>query len=271
MKVKTILTSVVLLCIATDVVAQGKPDPDQVFPTGSRYQREANIKYAKRIHRVIDNRQKQNKVMEWPRQPFSQMLWDAAMERIADHDWVQPYANDSLERKADTSAIRNLVSPEIIVSIPDPKLPGSFKDTIIRPPFEKSKITKYRIMEDWLFDANYSDFRPHIIAIGPMYPIQTESGIDLGEQVLYWLKMEDLRPILSDFRVFNPHNDAARLTYNQFFEMRHFASTIVKENNIYDMDIAFFPEFRDDGIAALLEAERIKNDLFITEHDLWEY
>jgi hypothetical protein len=30
-------------------------------------------------------------------------------------------------------------------------------------------------------------------------------------------------------------------------------------------------QFRDNGIAALLEGERIKNELFEMEHDLWEY
>ena len=32
-----------------------------------RYIREANVKWSKRIHRVIDVREKQNKVMHWPR------------------------------------------------------------------------------------------------------------------------------------------------------------------------------------------------------------
>jgi hypothetical protein len=31
------------------------------------------------------------------------------------------------------------------------------------------------------------------------------------------------------------------------------------------------PEFKDDGIMALLESDRIKNELFVFEQDLWEY
>jgi hypothetical protein len=50
-----------------------------------------------------------------------------------------------------------------------------------------------------------------------------------------------------------------------------FSSYIVKESNVYDMDINLFEEFKDDGIAAQLESDRIKNDLFILEHDLWQY
>ena len=39
----------------------------------------------------------------------------------------------------------------------------------------------------------------------------------------------------------------------------------------YDLDISGLEEFRDDGVEALLESDRIKNELFILEHDLWEY
>ena len=126
-------------------------------------------------------------------------------------------------------------------------------------------------MEDWIFDFNYSDFRARIIAIAPLWRPITESGLELGETPLYWLKMDDLRPILSNQEVFNSKNDASRMSFDHWFQMRQFNSYVVKESNMYDLDIAYFEEFKDDGVAALLESDRIKNDLFILEHDLWEY
>ena len=30
-------------------------------------------------------------------------------------------------------------------------------------------------------------------------------------------------------------------------------------------------QFEEDGVRLLLESDRIKNKLFILEHDLWEY
>ena len=83
--------------------------------------------------------------------------------------------------------------------------------------------------------------------------------------------MDDLRPIIVNIELFNTDNDAARISYDDFFQMRMFSSYIVKESNVYDMDINLFDEFKDDGIAAQLESDRIKNDLFILEHDLWQY
>jgi hypothetical protein len=50
-----------------------------------------------------------------------------------------------------------------------------------------------------------------------------------------------------------------------------FSSYIVKEANQYDNFIKDYEEFKDNGLAALLDAERIKQELFEFEHDLWEY
>ena len=61
----------------------------QVVPY--RFIREANIKYAKRIHRIIDTREKQNKVMHWPRNPLHKIIYESVMDGE-----VKAYRNDSL-------------------------------------------------------------------------------------------------------------------------------------------------------------------------------
>ena len=71
--------------------------------------------------------------------------------------------------------------------------------------------------------------------------------------------------------IFNPYNDAARLSFDDWFEMRMFSSYIVKESNVWDDDIKYYEENQDNPFASLLKSEAIKNDLFIFEHDLWEY
>ncbi|MDA9111173.1 gliding motility protein GldN [Bacteroidia bacterium] len=234
-----------------------------------RYIREANVKWSKRIHRVIDVREKQNKVMHWPRNPFYLIIWNAAM-----NGEVSAYANDSLTSIKTPEDIEKEISIEQTVMIPNPDNPDDPYDliqTTVKETYEPSKIVKYRIMEDWIFDYNYSDFRARIIAIAPLIKPLTESGIELGEVPLYWLKMDDLRDKLAQEEVFNSKNDAARISFDHWFQMRQFSSYVVKESNMYDLDIAMFEEFRDDGVEALLESDRIKNDLFILEHDLWEY
>jgi hypothetical protein len=46
-----------------------------------------------------------------------------------------------------------------------------------------------------------------------------------------------------------------------------FGSTIVKESSVMDRSVNEYMV----GLDALLEAERIKTEIFNIEHDLWEY
>ncbi|NNJ54842.1 MAG: gliding motility protein GldN [Bacteroidia bacterium] len=275
-KILVILTALLLTGIGAE--AQISKFEDYTYPHTAvkerkavpyRYIREANVKWSKRIHRIIDVREKQNKVMHWPRNPFYLIVWNAAM-----NGEVSAYVNDSLTSIKTPEDVLKEVSIETTVMIPNPDNPDDPYDlvpTTVSEVYEPNKIVKYRIMEDWIFDYNYSDFRARIIAIAPLWRPITESGLELGETPIYWIKMDDLRDKLSGEEVFNAKNDAARMSFDHWFQTRQFSSYIVKESNMYDLDIAYFEEFRDDGVASLLESDRIKNDLFILEHDLWEY
>lgn len=275
---RLLLICTTILLLATASEAQISKFEDFTFPHTAvkerkavpyRYIREANVKWSKRIHRVIDVREKQNKVMHWPRNPFYLLVWNAAM-----NGELTAYANDSLTSIKTPEDIMKEISIETTVMVPNPDNPDDPYDmvpTTVVETQEPTDFVKYRLMEDWIFDYNYSDFRARIIAIAPLISPLTESGIDLGEVPLYWLKMDDLRDKLAQEEVFNGKNDAARMSFDHWFQMRQFSSYIVKESNMYDLDIAGLEEFRDDGVEALLESDRIKNELFILEHDLWEY
>ena len=76
------------------------------------------------------------------------------------------------------------------------------------------------------------------------------------------------REVLINAEVFNLiGNDAERRTYDDIFWKRMFGSTIVKEANVMDRKVNEYMV----GLDALLEAERIKAEIFNLEHDLWEY
>ena len=85
---------------------------------------------------------------------------------------------------------------------------------------------------------------------------------------LFWVYFPDARRFLKDAEIFNHRkNDAARMTFDDVFHKRFFSSYIYKESNKYNRQIS---QYRV-GLDALLEAERIKEEIFHLEHDLWEY
>jgi len=78
----------------------------------------------------------------------------------------------------------------------------------------------------------------------------------------------EAREILINAEVFNSvKNDAERRTYDDLFWKRMFSSTITMEANVANRRINEYMI----GLDALLEAERIKAEIFNIEHDLWEY
>jgi hypothetical protein len=57
------------------------------------------------------------------------------------------------------------------------------------------------------------------------------------------------------------------MSFDDLFWKREFSSFIKKESNVYDRKIS--PNWT--GLNALLESERIKEEMFEKEHDLWHY
>ena len=58
------------------------------------------------------------------------------------------------------------------------------------------------------------------------------------------------------------------MNLDDLFFQRRFSSTIIAESNVFGNRMLTDYKVGQD---VLLEAERIKEDLFIMEHDLWEY
>lgn len=95
----------------------------------------------------------------------------------------------------------------------------------------------------------------------------TENGEFRGKEPLFWIYFPEARNVLAKAEVFNRFNDNERRSYDDIFWKRMFDSYIYKEENVFDRKIADYTA----GLDALLESERVKNDLFKFEHDLWEF
>ncbi len=231
------------------------------------YLRNADIKYRKRVWRVIDLRQKMNKSWTWPKNPISQVFWELGTKGL-----LQAYATDSFNRILTPEDIIKATSD--IITTSKQRLgsddPSDVVDTSFAEYFRWDLIQKFEIMEDWVFDYKHGELKPIIIGIAPIQPkMIMGQPFDMKP---FWLKMDDCRPTLAKSEVFNRYNDAMRLNWDQHINHhRLFDSYIVKTSEWDDKYITDKSEFKQQGLASLLRAEEIKNDLFIFEHDLWEY
>lgn len=235
--------------------------------------READVMLCNRVHRIIDTREKMNVVMNWPKNPLSIILFNAITIGNGSAPIPAYVVNsDSLATQMDVETIIDKFSYEIVTTIIDPYDENSTIDTVlIVPIFAEEAILKYEVMEDWIFDKQRSMYFPRIVAIAPMYQPYI-GGVKLDRYYkLCWIKWEDVKSVLVNQEVFNRQNDAMRLSYLDFFELRMFSSYIVKKSNVFDNYIQDYEEFQDNSYAAILESDKIKNSLFEWEHDLWEW
>ncbi|HIB77982.1 MAG TPA: gliding motility protein GldN, partial [Flavobacteriales bacterium] len=142
-----------------------------------------------------------------------------------------------------------------------------FGSNAVRNPIESENITRYRLKEDWIWDRQRSERYVRIIGIAPMIEGFDRDGESIGYSPLFWLYYPECRYVFANADVFNLFNDAQRRTYEDLFQKRYFSSYIVKESNVYDRQVVEYQR----GMDALAESERIKEELFLLEHDLWHY
>ena len=157
--------------------------------------------------------------------------------------------------------------PDLIAQGVDPEL-AQYQDTIYNP-FDRNIIKKWRLKEEWFFDKQRSVMDVRIIGMAPLKEDRDEDNNLTGTfSPLFWVWFPETRKVLIKAEVFNlVKNDAERRTYDDIFWKRMFSSTIFKEANVMDRQIDQYMV----GLDALLEAEKIKEELFNFEHDLWEY
>jgi len=95
----------------------------------------------------------------------------------------------------------------------------------------------------------------------------SKKNLPKTELTIFWVYYPESRYWLCNQEIYNDQNDAGRISFDDFFLKRRFSSYIYKVENVHDRLIAEYT----NGIDALLESEKIKQEIFQYEHDLWEY
>jgi gliding motility associated protien GldN len=242
---------------------------------GYQHVRESDVMWSTKIERVIDLREKINQVFYYPQTEIDDRknLLDVLMGAIQEGT-IRAYGNALVDDE-----FKSVLSPSEIEKIGlfgeamtvteeyDPDTQDNFLDTSYNS-FDRYRVRKYRVKEEWYFDKQRSVMDVRIIGLCPVIDRYDDNDNYMGPESLFWVYFPDARTVLSKAEVFNHRkNDAARLTYDDIFHKRFFNSYIVKESNKYDRKISDYRQ----GIDALLEAEAIQEEIFNLEHDLWEY
>lgn len=235
-------------------------------PLDYQYQREADVMWSKNIWRVVDVRQKMNLPFAYPQRPLAQIIHEAARHgEITVYDPTVVNADQFKQVMSVTDAGKIGERIDTVYNLN----PITFEEelTVVKTELTWDKITKYRIKEVWFFDTRTSTMQVRIIGLAPVMEYYDAAGNYMGDMTMYWIPYEELRTMFAREVVYNEHNDWQQFSWDDLFQMRRFESFIYKESNVYDRNINEYTA----GIDAQIESERIKQELFEKEHDMWNY
>jgi gliding motility associated protien GldN len=228
--------------------------------------RESDVFWEKRIWRIIDVREKMNLPFAYPEDPFFKILSDAATKGD-----LPVYSTDEdgakFKKRLSTDDVLSMLSKADTVVTFDPETYEE-KVQIVRNDINWEDVKRFRLKEVWFFDKQASILRVRILGIAPMIDVRDNEGNFRFEKPMFWVYYPHAREMFARHNYFSlGGNTSAQLTWEDVFEKRLFASYIYKESNVYDRKIDEYLQ----GVDLLMESEKIKNEIFNWEHDLWQY
>ena len=243
-------------------------------PVPYSYIRQADVLWAKDIWRTIDLRHRQNMPLRYPLEGTMSdgerySLFGLLMEGIKTEE-ITPYEFNAVTSWKDPfskiTTLEEVYSRTEGDSIFDND--GNFE----RMGQSMTNILQFQVQEMWFFDKKHSTMQVRIVAIAPVfYTYYDEFNNPLPSprpSIPFVVHFPQCRRLFATHSIYNPNNDSQAISFDDLFTQRRFSSTIIAESNVFGNRMLTDYKLGQD---VLLEAERIKSDLFIMEHDLWEY
>jgi len=234
----------------------------------SVFHRADDVVWSRVVYRIIDMRYKQNYQLYFPTNsddPQYRSLFKVMLDAIVDGMEVYEKAGDGVDIKPHfefgpmpktqvpqfVQVDKNSIGEDIATSENYLINYDSIEDkmtlnTYNYQPYVRNQL-KFMIQEVVFFDKHYSRLFTKIIAIAPMNSADINGEeipiMDaLNQSIRFWVIYDDFRPYMARQYVIPQANDTRRVTFEQFFAQKLYASYLIGESNMFSRMFAEYAE-----------------------------
>ncbi len=245
--------------------------------------RQSDVIWEKVVWREIDLNERFNQFFYFPTDDSTDTqgrinLVNLILHAVTNGDIPNVYEDDDMKTPKDPAkAIADLsgepqkkqrLKMEDGVPVTDENDEPVYEEYEEKDPFDVATATKLRIKERWYIDKQDTRQKVRILGLAFQYDKQAMAGGQAREWS-FWIPMNDMavRNVLVNADAFDENNDVVENSYDDVFIARYFDSYIIRTSNIHNRSISDYLVGED----AILEAQKLEEEIYDIESDMWEY
>ena len=241
------------------------------------YVRESDVYWGRLLWRIIDVREKENQYFYFPESPegvrgrknLAYVLWDAIKAGE-----IELFEDDELKIPLDCQKVidRATRSDTVQMEVYDDYGEADYTTVFVPHEFKSDDIYQYAIKEAVYLDRSRSGIQVRKLGLAPMedrYKVIDGETEYMGTVTLFWVPMQSyqVRALFARKETYYRENLVQLPTWEYAFHSFLYSSFITRIDNVYNRSIHDYLTGED----ALIESERIEEEIMNISWDMWEY